>query len=99
MKSWALVYDEHFSKYLETKHLEVSDESFQSFLKEIGTISIQFQEPKQPDVGYIKYKEAPPGSCIRLRTEDEYRIQIHTCLFGDTNTFDKSRRTSSCVIV
>ncbi len=97
MKIWVLVYDEHFSKYLDTKHLETSVETFQSFLKDIGTVSIQFQEPKQPDIGYIQYKRVPPGTCIRLHTEDEYRKKIYDTLFR--STMDKSRRANSCTIV
>ena len=94
-----LVYTEHFSKFLEATHLEQSDESFQRYCKQIGTISIQFQEPKQPEMAYIQYKLVPPGSCIRLRTEDEYRITIRDQLFPQPDPQDKSRRTSSCTIV
>lgn len=99
MKTWVLVYNEHFSKFLEANHLETSDESFQAYCKQIGTISIQFQEPKQPEMGYIQYKLVPSGSCIRLRTEDEYRITIRDQLFPKPEPQDKSRRTNSCTIV
>lgn len=96
---WVLVYTEHFSKFLETKDLERSDESFQAFCKEIGTISLMFQEPHASDVAYIQYQTVPPGSCIRLRTEDEYRKTIKDILFPVQEPQDKSRRTSSCCIV
>jgi len=99
MKTWVLVYDEHLSKYLETMHLDLSDESFRTYCKEIGTISIQFQEPKQPEMAYIQYKSVPPGTCIRLRTEVEYRSTIREHLFSNSEPQDKSRRTSSCCIV
>lgn len=99
MKTWVLVYIEHFSKYLETKHLEKSTEAFQAFWKEIGTVSLTFQEPQQPDTGYIEYQPVPSGSCIRLRTEDEYRKKIKDSLFPTVEPQDKSRRSSSCCIV
>jgi hypothetical protein len=91
MKLWALVYEEHVSKYLDTKHLERSPLSIQSFLREIGTPSLQFGKASDPS-----FQEVPPGSCIRFRTPDEYRLIVQDQLYPRP---DKSRRTSSCAIV
>lgn len=94
MKIWALLNEEHFSKYLETKNLERSDESLQIFLNDMGTFSFFFVKPTGSN-----YKELPLGSCIRLRTLDDY-VQRVSVLFPEyTQIKDKSTRSSSCTIV
>lgn len=88
---WALLNEDHFSKYLETKNLERSDESVQMFLKEIGTVSFFFQKPTGST-----YKEVPSSTCIRFRTTEDYINTVNTVLYENQ---EKSRRSPSCSIV
>jgi hypothetical protein len=94
MKLWVLVYDEHYSKYLDTNHLEKSADSLRAFLSTIGTSHIAFQEPTNG----LRFLEPPSGSCIRLRTPEQYVKIVHETLF-QSGPQDKSERSSSCVIV
>lgn len=101
MKTWVVVYQEHYLKYLESNVLNDSQTSFQSFCKDIGTVSLWFEKPQQQylDMPYIRIKEVPAGTCIRLRTSDEYRLVVQEKLFPRRNSQDKSRRSSSCSII
>lgn len=101
MKLWALVYDEHYLKYCLTSHQEESQSSLQAFLKHIGTPSIVFQEPtQQPESNYVSYKEVPQSSCVRLYTPKAYALVIRRKLYPESEEkADKSRRSSSCVIL
>jgi hypothetical protein len=101
MKLWVLVYEEHYQRYKEYYGLEESIQSFQRFLKEIGTPSLQFNQPAMKEQSnYLKYLEVPEASCIRLRKPEEYVAVLHESLFqGRHEKQDKSRRSSSCSIV
>lgn len=92
MNLWALVDTKHFQAYMEQSQLANSPETFQRFLREVGTHCITFQTPSKEFTDYI---EVPKGSCIRLRTEDEYKLHTHELRTKE----DKSERTSSCTIV
>lgn len=101
MIPWVLVYKEHYDKYREIHQLEESVSTFQAFLKDIGTPSLVFQKPtKVEESNYVSYVQAPQGSCIRLRTSQNYAAVLHEKLFPASNEKqDKSRRSSSCTIV
>ena len=101
MKLWVVVYEEHYAKFCDLRALSQSEESFRSFLKDIGTPSLSFQpRTEAPESNYVSYKEAPQGSCVRLRVPDDYVTTIHETLFQTSHEKeDKSRRTSSCVLV
>lgn len=101
MKLWVLVYDEHYEKFLSLQHLEKNGESFQVYLKEIGTPSLAFQKPTGVlQTNYIEYKEVPIGSCVRLRTSEKYVAVVHKVLYPELRQReDKSRRSTSCVVV
>jgi hypothetical protein len=88
---WALLNEDHFSKYLETKNLERSSESLQMFLKEIGTFSFFFQKPTGSN-----YTEVPSSTCIRFRTTDDYINTVKTVLYQKKT---KIERSNSCSIV
>jgi hypothetical protein len=92
MKLWVLVNTKHFQAYLEQGHLVNSPDTFQQYLREIGTSFLTFQTPSKESTDYI---EVPSGSCIRLRTEDEYKLHAHDLRTKE----DKSERTTSCTIV
>jgi hypothetical protein len=101
MIAWVLVYKEHYERFLEAKGSSPSAETFKRFLSEIGTPSLVFQPPTlTEESNYVSYKEAPEGSCIRLRTSHEYTAVLHQKLFPASHEKqDKSRRSSSCSIV
>jgi len=95
MKLWVLVQEEHYAKYCEHHSLSQSEESFRSFLKDIGTRSLSFQPRTESN-----YKEVPQGSCVRLRLEGDYVGIFHKKLFQDLcEKGDKSQRRTSCSIV
>ena len=91
MKLWALVNPRQFQAYLEHSNLSNSPQTLQIYLSTVGTSSIRFQNPSDDDL----YREVPPGSCIQLRTEDQYKFHASHLKPKE----DKSRRTSSCTIV
>ncbi len=101
MKIWVLVYKEHYEKYCELHELVLSNAAFQAFLKEIGTPSLCFHNPKQiEESNYLSYEEVPEGSCITLRIPQAYVAVVHEKLFPVSHEKpDKSRRSSSCSIV
>ena len=101
MRTWVLLYEEHYSKYLASKHLEKSTETFKDYLKTIGTPRLLFGEPlEKPESNYLVFLEVPEGTCIRLRTEKNYVTTVHRLLYPELREpQDKSRRSSSCVIV
>jgi hypothetical protein len=101
MKAFVLVYNEHYGKFCEVHSLSDTQESFQRFLKEIGTPSVQFQSViTMEESNYMGYKEVPEGTCLRLRQPHEYVAVVHEKLFQTSREKeDKSRRGSSCVIV
>jgi hypothetical protein len=101
MKLYVLVYEEHYTKYLDLHTLLEGTASLQSFLRDIGTASIAFQRPLHNlDSNYVSFKEVPMGSCVRLWQPHQYVDIIHEKLFVDSHEKeDKSRRRSSCVIV
>jgi hypothetical protein len=95
MKLWVLVQEEHYAKYCEHHTLSQSEESFRTFLKDIGTRSLSFQPRTESN-----YKEAPQGSCVRLRLEGDYVGIVHKKLFQALcEKGDKSQRGTSCSIV
>ena len=98
---WALVYEEHYIKYCLMHHQAENDGTFQAFLKEVGTPSLSFAKPAEGlESNYMLYKEAPLGSCIRLRTPQEYATVIRRKLYPESDEKpDKSRRTSSCSLM
>lgn len=96
MKTWVLVYDYHYAEYLTKNKLERTTESFQQFLKEIGTIAVFFHKPSLKSSNST-YCEAPEGTCIRLRHPEKYVSVIHEKLVP--SSLDKSGRRSSCTIV
>ena len=101
MKLWVLVDQEHYAKYCELHAFSQTDTSFQKYLREIGTPSIQFESSR--DSGFVKgvfRKEVPQGSCIRLWQTHEYIAVVHEKLFQVPHEKeDKSRRSNSCSIV
>ena len=101
MIPWVLVYDEHYRKYCEMKTRPHDLDSFQAFLKDIGTPSLLYQTPKERIVStFVSYRQVPYSSCIRLRTSEDYVSVVHKILYPELrDTQDKSRRSSSCVIV
>ncbi len=101
MLPWVLVYDEHYRKYCEKMVCPHDLESFQRFLKEIGTPSLFFQAPAQRVVQTsVFYRQVPMGTCIRLHTPETYVSVVHKILYPEAREKqDKSRRSSSCVIV
>ena len=101
MKLWALIYEEHYIKYCLISHQTENNEVFQGFLKTIGTPSLAFEKPKEPlESNYMLYKEVPDGTCVRLRTTQEYATVIRQKLYPESNEKpDKSRRSSSCTLM
>ncbi len=101
MLAWVLVYDEHYRKYCEKKACPHDLDSFQRFLKEIGTPSLFFQPPAQRVVqSGVSYRQVPLGACIRLRLPEDYTSVVHESLYPELRDKpDKSRRSSSCTIV
>jgi hypothetical protein len=91
MKLFVFVRDEDFEIFLTVSNLPNSPETFQHFLKSVGTTQLRFDTPKE------SFIPVPPGSCIRLRTEEDYLYAIETQLPREKK--DKSERGSSCVIV
>jgi hypothetical protein len=92
MKLWVVVDTNYFQIYLEKHQFTNSPETFQRYLRDVGTHSILFQKPSE---AFSDFLEVPKGSCIRLRTKDEYNAITHE--FHEKK--DTSRRTSSCTIV
>lgn len=101
MKLFVLIYQEHYERYRELNSLGDSEQSFQRFLKEIGTPALSFsQSGMKEQSNYMSFLEVPAGSCVRLRKPEEYVAVLHECLFrGRHEKQDKSRRSSSCSIV
>ena len=89
MKVYVLLKEADFMNYLELRNLANCPENFQNFLKTVGTTQISFS----PDE--TRFIEAPEGCCIRLRTNEDYTAVVKGLLPKE----DKSRRSSSCVIV
>lgn len=61
MKLYAFVRTSAYKTFLDSKNLEDTAESFQQFLREIGTHAIAFNRDEDGD-----YKAVPSGSCVRL---------------------------------
>ncbi len=101
MIPWVLVYDEHYRKYCEQSSCPHDLDSFQRFIKEIGTPSLLFQTPSQRVVQTnVSYRQVPMSSCIRLRLPEDYVAVVHAKLYPELrNKEDKSRRSSSCVLM
>jgi hypothetical protein len=91
MKLFVFLREDDFEIFLSLTNLPNSPETFQRFLKTVGTTQIAFSQKNE------FFFSVPPGSCVRLRTEDDYIDAIHTLLPRDKE--DKSRRSSSCTIV
>lgn len=66
MQLFAFVRVSQYQDFLTKESLQDTCESFQRFLREVGTISIRFNIDESAD-----YKKVPSGSCIRLRLEDK----------------------------
>ena len=97
---WAYVSDPDFLLFLGTRNLKNSPEVFQLFLKEIGTTDLKWtkdQKDKTVPSCLSQYVRVPPGSCIRLRTPEEY-AKVVAFQFPREKQ-DKSHRSSSCTIV
>jgi len=101
MKLWVVVYEEHYAKFCDLRALSQSEESFRTFLKDIGTPSLSFQpHTEASESNYVSYKEAPQGSCVRLRLQGDYVGIVHKKLFQALcEKSDKSQRGTSCSIV
>jgi hypothetical protein len=91
MKLFVLFHEVDFVLFLELLNLPNCPETFQRFLKDIGTTQISFQPSTS------SFLEVSPGSCIRLRAEKDYVLAIAKLVPHEKQ--DKSRRTSSCTIV
>ena len=96
MELWALVYQEHYEKYLTKNILQDDLDSLQQYMKDIGTPAISFQRPGKRESNYVAYKQVPQGSCIRLRRSEDYVSVIHNVLYPE---LQQERRSSSCIIV
>lgn len=97
---WVYVSDPDFLLFLSTRNLKNSPEVFQLFLKEIGTTDVKWtkdQKEKSVSSCVSQYVRVPPGTCIRLRTPDDYARVIASQFKPEKQ--DKSRRSSSCTIV
>ena len=91
MKLFVLLKDSDFQTFLQITNLPNCPETFQKFLKTVGTTQISFH--KQND----SFVAVPAGSCVRLRTEEDYKYTILNSQPREKQ--DKSRRSSSCCIV
>lgn len=89
---WAYVIDSDFLQFTITRNLPNCPETFQLYLKEVGTSDLQMKKPIRP-----WYEKVPPGSCIRLRTPEEY-VRVVTTMMPREKP-DKSRRSSSCCVM
>lgn len=97
---WAYVYDPDFLQFLSARNLKNSPEVFQLFLKEIGTTDLKWskqQKEKIPPSCVSQYVRVPPGSCLRLRTSEEYAKVVASQFPREKQ--DKSRRSSSCTVM
>jgi hypothetical protein len=97
---WAYVFDPDFLQFLASRNLKNSPETFQLFLKEVGTTDLKWTKQQRDQVApscVSQYVRVPPGSCIRLRTPDAYARVVAPQLTREKQ--DKSRRSSSCTIV
>lgn len=91
MKLYVFLRDDDFDIFLTTTNLPNSPETFQRFLKSVGTTQIAFSQKNE------FFFSVPPGSCVRLRTEEDYIHTLTTLIPREKQ--DKSRRSSSCCIV
>jgi hypothetical protein len=92
MKLWVRVNTKHFQAYLQQAQLANSPETFQRFLREVGTPFLTCEAPSNESTDLL---DVPNGSCIRLRTEDQYNAHVQSFQTKQ----DKSERTTSCTIV
>jgi hypothetical protein len=93
-----MVHNEHYRRYCEKKCRPHDLDSFQEFLKEIGTHVLSFQPPTERVLGNIvSYRQVPMGSCIRLHQPDNYFEVVAAKLYPEEH--GRPRRTSSCSIV
>lgn len=101
MIPWVLLYEEHYEKYCEKNLLNEDLDSLQRFLKEIGTPSLHFREPKERKVAtLVAYRQVPYSSCIRLRTPEHYVAVVHKTLYPELREKqDKSERSNSCTLM
>lgn len=97
---WAYVYDPDFLQFLTIRNLPNSPETFQLFLKEFGTTDLKWTKQQknllEPSC-VSQYVRIPPGSCVRLRTRDEYARVVASLLTREKQ--DKSQRSNSCTII
>ncbi len=61
MQLLAFVRVSQYQEFLAKESLQDTRESFQQFLKQVGTSSIRFNIDESAD-----YKKVPSGSCVRL---------------------------------
>ncbi len=61
MQLFAFVRVSQYQEFLTKESLQDTRESFQQFLKQVGTTSIRFNIDESAD-----YKKVPSGSCVRL---------------------------------
>jgi hypothetical protein len=101
MIPWALVYDEHYQRFCELNVKSDDLDTFQQFLKEIGTPSLLFQTPNERKVATsVVYKQVPYSSCIRLHTPENYAAVVHKTLYPKLREKqDKSERSNSCTVM
>jgi hypothetical protein len=101
MIPWVLVYDEHYQRFCERNCRPDELDTFKLFVKEIGTPSLLFQEPKERTIATsVVYRQVPSSSCIRLRTPDSYSAVVHKTLSPELREKqDKSERSNSCTLM
>ena len=83
--------EDDFTQYLTLRNVPNRPETFQQFLKTVGTTQILIGSPKE------SFVSVPSGSCIRLRTQESYRKAFLDALPPEKE--DKSRRSSSCSVM
>jgi hypothetical protein len=91
MPVFVYLVDEDFVHYLTLRNVPNCPETFQQFLKTVGTTQISIGS------FHDSFVLVPEGSCIRLRTHESYANALASLLPPEKQ--DKSRRSSSCCVM
>ncbi len=91
MKLFVHLIDEDFTRYLTLRNVPNCPETFQQFLKTVGTTQISVGSREG------SFVLVPSGSCIRLRTQESYQKTLDE--LTPVEKPDKSRRSSSCCVM